>query len=157
MTLSGPSCWHCGEALPAGVDIRARVAGETRAMCCHGCKAAAEWIDHLGLADYYRLRTAPGSAPRDARPVVDANDDDWDVPDRWREVTRELGGGLRESLLLIEGMHCTACVWLIERALGSMPGVVSIQVNAVARRARVPRRRRSGSAARTPAARRSTR
>ncbi len=34
-------------------------------------------------------------------------------------------------------MHCTACVWLIERALGAMQGMVSVQVNAMARRARV--------------------
>jgi len=29
-------------------------------MCCQGCLAAAEWIDQLGLADYYAMRAAPG-------------------------------------------------------------------------------------------------
>ncbi len=52
-------------------------------------------------------------------------------------MIRDLGDGLRESLLLVEGVRCTACVWLIERSLGAMPGVVSVQVNAVAQRARV--------------------
>ena len=52
-------------------------------------------------------------------------------------MIRDLGAGLRETLLLVEGVRCTACVWLIERALGATPGVVSVQVNAVSRRARV--------------------
>ena len=63
--------------------------------------------------------------------------DSWQDADSARHVIRDLGAGLRETLLLIEGVRCTACVWLIERALGAMPGVVSVQVNAVARRARV--------------------
>jgi Cu2+-exporting ATPase len=40
-------------------------------------------------------------------------------------------------MLFVEGVRCTACVWLIERALQSLPGVASVQVNALARRARI--------------------
>ena len=32
-------------------------------MCCQGCRAAAEWIEQLGLSDYYALRTAPAQTP----------------------------------------------------------------------------------------------
>jgi len=104
-------------------------------MCCQGCRAAAEWIQHLGLADYYRLRTAPARKP-DATAGTSTHDS-WQSADNARHVIRNLGADLRETLLLIEGVRCTACVWLIERALGAMPGVVSVQVNALARRARV--------------------
>jgi Cu2+-exporting ATPase len=129
-----PSCWHCGEALPAGIDIHAQVAGAARAMCCQGCRAAAEWIEQLGLANYYSLRTAPAQKP--GAQADPATPDDWHA-DNTRHVIRDLGDGLRESLLLVEGVRCTACVWLIERSLGAMPGVVSVQVNAIAQRARV--------------------
>ena len=137
MTIQERCCWHCGEPLQAGVGIRALVAGQPRPMCCQGCRAAAEWIEHLGLADYYRLRTTPSQTLSDVTTPGNSGDDDWNDAESSRHVIRELGAGLRESLLLIEGMHCTACVWLIERALGAMKGIVSIQVNAVARRARV--------------------
>ncbi|HEY6126511.1 MAG TPA: heavy metal translocating P-type ATPase, partial [Steroidobacteraceae bacterium] len=133
--MPGPSsCWHCGEALPASGVIYASVAGVARTMCCQGCRAAAEWIDQLGLADYYDLRTAPAQ-----RPAAEgqAAHDAWQNADNARHVVRDLGDGLRESLLLVDGVRCTACVWLIERSLGAMPGVVSVQVNAVAQRARV--------------------
>lgn len=133
--MSGtPNCWHCGEALPPGVDIRARVAGANRSMCCQGCLAAAEWIEQLGLADYYAMRAAPGHKP-DAE--AGASHDAWQNADNARHVVRDLGGGLRESLLLVDGIRCTACVWLIERSLSAVAGVVSVQVNAVAQRARV--------------------
>jgi len=101
-------------------------------MCCQGCRAAAEWIEQLGLGGYYELRTAPAPKPDAA-----LTHDSWRNADSARHVIRDLGEGLRETLLLIEGVRCSACVWLIERALGAAPGVVSVQVNAVSRRARV--------------------
>jgi P-type Cu2+ transporter len=131
-----PLCWHCGEPLLA-TAIHARVGGQARPMCCHGCRAAAEWIEQLGLDDYYRLRTLPAKKPD----LADATDRNgrlaWQREEVARHVVRDLGEGLRETMLLIDGVRCTACVWLIERALQSLSGVASVQVNAVARRARV--------------------
>ena len=131
---SSGSCWHCGEAFPASVVIHARVAGIERPVCCQGCRAAAEWIEQLGLAHYYALRTEPARKPEaDADPAAHTS---WHAENS-RHVIRDLGEGLRESLWLVEGVRCAACVWLIERSLGAMPGVVSVQVNAVAQRVRV--------------------
>lgn len=135
MNPSPAGCWHCGETLPAQAPL-ARVAGAEHAVCCHGCRAAAEWIDQLGLGDYYRLRSAPAQRAPDAaeshRTAVA-----WARPELARHAVRDLGGGRRESMLLVEGVRCTACVWLIERALSAVPGVASVQVNAGARRARL--------------------
>jgi Cu2+-exporting ATPase len=52
-------------------------------------------------------------------------------------VVRRLGDERSEVCLLIEGLRCSACVWLIERSLGALPGVAVVQVNAAAARARV--------------------
>ena len=65
------------------------------------------------------------------------NRDAWQRPELARHVIRDLGAGCRETMLLVEGVRCAACVWLIERALGALPGVVSVQVNAAAQRARI--------------------
>src|SRR5687767_3012695 len=129
-------CWHCGEPLLATI-VHASVGGEDRAMCCHGCRAAAEWIEQLGLADYYSLRTQPAAKPV----LADAADRDgrraWQRDELARHVVRDLSDGRRETMLFVEDVRCTACVWLIERALQSLPGVASVQVNALARRARI--------------------
>ncbi|MEO7057104.1 MAG: heavy metal translocating P-type ATPase metal-binding domain-containing protein, partial [Caldimonas sp.] len=135
MNASPLSCWHCGEGLPANPPY-ATVAGVAHPVCCHGCRAAAEWISQLGLADYYRLRTATATQapdPAQAKRSADA----WQRPELSRQAVRTITGGQSEALLLVDGIRCSACVWLIERAVGALSGVVSIQVNAVAQRARI--------------------
>lgn len=129
-------CWHCGEPLPAGDILCANVGGIPRPVCCAGCRAAAEWIEQLGLADYYRLRRE--FAPR--APAADEtarSTSAWTRTELTRHVVRDVGDGRREAIILVEGIRCAACVWLIERALGALPGVLSVQVNANARRARI--------------------
>jgi Cu2+-exporting ATPase len=125
-------CWHCGELLPVTHAVHVRVGDTSHEVCCQGCRAAVEWIGLLGLGDYYRLRTAP--APRPAQQV---DLESWRRPELARHVVRALPGGRSETMLLVEGVACTGCVWLIERALGALPGVVEVSVNAAARRARV--------------------
>ena len=43
-------------------------------------------------------------------------------------------GDIRDIHLLVEGIHCAACVWLIERGLQRTPGVQSADVNLAAKR-----------------------
>ncbi|MDC8012605.1 heavy metal translocating P-type ATPase [Tahibacter soli] len=131
------ACFHCGEPIPAGVDLAARVGDASHAVCCHGCAAAAQWIAGLGLADYYRLRTEPA-----ARPDEDAAFDAWDRPALQRMHVREHGGsepGERraEIVFVVDRLRCAACAWLIERALASLAGVAEVGVNAAARRVRL--------------------
>ena len=150
MNALAASCWHCGEPMPQEGGCVALVAGLQRPMCCGGCRAAALWIEQLGLGDYYRLRevsqsrsarrSPPGSslrAPRgdgESAALVSAG---WSDPNLQRHVVRAAGENLSEVMLLVDGLHCAACVWLIERALGTLPGVDTVQVNATARRARI--------------------
>ncbi|MGH8123628.1 MAG: heavy metal translocating P-type ATPase, partial [Rudaea sp.] len=135
MNAHAAGCWHCGEPLPTDAPS-ATVAGTAHPVCCHGCRAAAEWIDQLGLGDYYRLRSAPAQrAPE--RAESDRSSAAWARPELARHVVRDLGAGRHEAIILVEGVRCAACVWLIERSLGALPGVAGLQVNASARRARI--------------------
>ena len=128
-------CWHCGEPCPANAP-EARVAGVAHAVCCNGCRAVAEWIGELGLADYYRLRN--GSA------VCAPDLGDWaksaaafQRPGLSRHVVRPLADGNSEAIVLIDGVRCAACCWLIEGTLGLLPGVIEVSVNAGAQRVRI--------------------
>jgi Cu2+-exporting ATPase len=147
--------------MPAAGGCFAMVGGLERPMCCQGCRAAAQWIEQLGLGDYYRLRErspgrlggAMGGAavgalggrggksfafmPPAARPASPGEEGAAAASNLERHVVRELDGGLAEVMLLVDGLRCAACVWLIERAVGALPGVASVQVNATARRARI--------------------
>lgn len=123
-------CFHCSEPVAGGPRIRARVRGEEVPVCCPGCRAAAELIDRLGLADYYRFRTAPGTRPA-------ANADEWAAyadPRLEESLTRREADG-RAAVVLIDGLSCAACNWLITRALQQTPGVLRASVNAATGRA----------------------
>ena len=90
-------------------------------------------IASIGLGDYYRLRTAPAATAVVGGEALEG----FDQPAVQARFVRDAGGGAREAELLIEGMRCAACAWLVEHALGRTPGVVSASVNYSTRRARV--------------------
>ena len=139
MNALGPGCFHCGEPILPGPRLVVTLDGESRAVCCSGCRAAAELIREAGLGDYYRFRTA--SAPRPQA----QSEDPWSTYDR-PEVQLPLLGdedGRRVANLLIEGLRCSACSWLIGERLGRLPGIVRANVNPATARAQVafdPRR-----------------
>jgi Cu2+-exporting ATPase len=126
-------CFHCGEPVPSGLQLSVRIAGKPCPMCCEGCKAAAEFIRDAGLADYYRFRDSPAPRPEAAA------DDAWATYDRpevqLRAVARR--GDAASVNLLLEGLRCSACGWLVERRLERLAGVTSIAVNPATGRAQL--------------------
>lgn len=130
MDASPGTCFHCARPLPARGTTRARIDEHERAFCCSGCEAAAVWIHEAGLGGYYLARAAPGLTPEPAAAVACA---DWDAGAflAGHAVTH---GDTREVTLVIEGIRCAACAWLIERALAGEPGVVGVSVNAATAR-----------------------
>jgi Cu2+-exporting ATPase len=129
MSAAADICFHCGEPVLAG-SARAAIAGAGRSFCCGGCAAAAAWIEAAGLEGYYRARTRPALAPE---AVQDAALTRWDDPAFVAAHCFE-HDGRRSVTLVLEGIRCAACAWLIERALAREPGVASVSVNAATSR-----------------------
>lgn len=125
------TCFHCGESLPAQ-PLRVELEGATRALCCEGCAAAANWIRDAGLGDYYRLRQAEG--PRVAAEPADFAAWDREDVQSGHAVATDAG---REITVVVEGLRCAACAWLVDRALSREPGVAAVVANAVTGRVRI--------------------
>ena len=125
------NCFHCGLPIGSDADYRARPDGAERRFCCFGCQSVCTAIFEAGLQGYYQ-RTPEGAllAPPPEPPK------DIDIYD-FDEVQQEFttcSGDTRDIHLLVEGIHCAACVWLIERGLQRLPGVQSAEVNLAAKR-----------------------
>ncbi len=118
-------CYHCGLPLPEEV-ITAPIEGESRDFCCHGCKSVCEVIFNSGMSGFYD-RT-PEDAPLAPPPELSEEAELYDLEEIQAEYVR-IDGEQREIHLLVEGIHCAACVWLIERTLQPLQGVLSAQVN----------------------------
>src|SRR5690606_21966635 len=127
MTQPTP-CYHCGEPVPAGSSWFSTILGEQRAMCCPGCQAVADAIVAGGLESYYTHRTENSANP-EALPR--ALQDELEMLDRsdvqQRYVRSE--GDHQQIELLIEGISCAACGWLIEERLAQMPSVIEATLN----------------------------
>lgn len=129
-----PECFHCGIPLGAGSAWTALVDGQHRAMCCPGCKAVAEAIALEGLSSYYHSRTTyAGRATPEVQPDLKIYDD----PEVQVGFVRSCGGDERETTLIIEGITCAACVWLNERHLAGLDGVLAAEINYATKRASV--------------------
>jgi len=99
--------------------------GRTHQFCCHGCLGVYELIHHESLDAFYRQRCdwQPG---RPAFTRVEAADFAGEVSS---------DGRISRIDLLLSGIRCASCVWLIEKVLLRLDGVVSAQVNYATRRA----------------------
>jgi Cu2+-exporting ATPase len=130
-TSSSPACFHCALPIAQGVHFESAIDGATRRFCCFACQAVCTAIYESGLQGYYertpegQLLGPPPEPPRDIEMY------DFD------EVQQDFAAGrgdLRDIHLLVDGIHCAACVWLIERGLRREKGVLSAEVNLTGKR-----------------------
>jgi Cu2+-exporting ATPase len=123
-------CFHCGEAVPPGCDFSIEIRGARRPMCCPGCRAVASLIADSGLEDFYNQRTGFNLRPE---PLPAGQDFSiYDDPALHSSFSSEGEGefaGLAHVRLLLGGVTCAACTWLIENSLGRVPGVASANVH----------------------------
>jgi Cu2+-exporting ATPase len=118
-------CFHCGLPLPKNLKFEQAINGKARQFCCPACQAVCSAIFDAGLDGFYDRAPQGVLAPP---PEVSRDLALYDLDEVQAEYVPKLGIQ-REIHLLVEGIHCAACVWLIERALGKMPGVLNAQVN----------------------------
>ncbi|KUJ81558.1 ATPase [Microbulbifer flavimaris] len=139
--MSEISCFHCGLPVPAGSRHSVVISGAERPMCCPGCEAVAGAIVAGGLDNFYRFRDTTNQRPEGDNPR-EARWDAFDLPELQQQFVRDWGssgegGDLKLASLLVGGISCAACVWLIEKHLGALEGVERVSVNASTQRAQI--------------------
>ena len=106
-------CAHCGEVVRGGGDA---------IFCCAGCASAHAIIGAAGLGAFYRRveeRHAHRPVPLDADFSVHA---------------RAVGAEAAELDLLVDGLDCPACVWLLESLLARNPAIQRARAHLSTRR-----------------------
>lgn len=118
------ACRHCGLDVPVGLVQE----GDEDQFCCAGCRAVYGVIHGSGLGEYYRIRSAMDERGQPASPSsgrYEAFDDPVFLD---RHAQGQPGGTMRVSLYL-EGVHCKACVWLVERVPSVVDGVIEARLD----------------------------
>jgi len=105
------ACAHCGAPSPAR-------------FCCTGCEGAHDLVQGLGLDAFYRKREA---ADGNLKPV---NPPDLD----FAAVAVAQKDGTHQLELVVSGLTCGACIWLVEQALAAEPDMRRARANLSTRR-----------------------
>jgi Cu2+-exporting ATPase len=105
------ACIHCGE------DTK-NVAEE---FCCLGCKSAYKIINNLGLLSYYKMRQLD-EKERKMKPEIEQEVD-------ISEFITTKKDGTNSVTLMVQGLHCAACIWLIETILKKQEEVTNARIN----------------------------
>ncbi|MEN9722484.1 MAG: hypothetical protein RJB38_470 [Pseudomonadota bacterium] len=111
-------CRHCSSALPS------RSASE---FCCQGCETVFSLLQASGLSRYYSILERTGQKARavEDQPSSSPREYQWlDRPEIRAEY--ETSG---QMFFYLEGVHCAACVWLVEKLPQWVPGVESARLD----------------------------
>lgn len=110
-------CRHCGTPVPAG-------GGE---FCCNGCAFVHESLRGLGLTSYYEVLRRTESTLRPAK-VAPQRFEYCDDPRFLEAFTEPAANGTRRVIFFLDGIHCAACVWLLEKIPEIEKGIVAARL-----------------------------
>ncbi|MEI8195179.1 MAG: heavy metal translocating P-type ATPase metal-binding domain-containing protein, partial [Phycisphaerae bacterium] len=122
-------CAHCRLPVPAGlVEPDA-----SHQFCCSGCQTVWEILHACGMERYYALRAQESAAETKPSPATGRAYAECDDPAYQKlhvhTASPAAGGSLCEVEFYLEGVHCAACVWLVERLGRVVPGVIETRLN----------------------------
>lgn len=125
------SCYHCGDVCDSH-DIHI---GE-KVFCCNGCRTVYELLAANDLCTYYDIdRASPGRTPKDH--VYARRFEFLDDESIARQMMDFTDGSLAVATFHIPGMHCSSCIWLLEKLPALNPAVLKAQVDFPRKEARI--------------------
>lgn len=130
LNMSKVKCDHCHLEFSDSVMIHD---GEYR-FCCNGCRGIFHLLKDEGLESFYSKMGDTTLLPPTEQFEASSNFDTPAFHERFVTIDSE---GLSQVSLVIEGIHCAACVWLNEKALHKMNGVIEANINYTNNKARI--------------------
>ncbi|PHR59463.1 MAG: heavy metal translocating P-type ATPase [Arcobacter sp.] len=120
--MSKVECTHCH----LDFDESVMIADEEHYFCCTGCQGVYHLLSDSGLDNFYdKLGKQKLSAP--SHTFEDSSS--FDTSSFYELFVKKNEDGFEEISLVIEGIHCSACVWLNEKAINKLEGVVEVNIN----------------------------
>jgi len=115
-------CNHCHLEFNDDMMIKE---GDLR-FCCNGCQGVYHLLNNEGLDGFYDKAGSTKLSP----PMHQLDDSsNFDSPSFYEQYVKKDADGFSKISLVIEGIHCSACVWLNEKALHKMDGVIEANIN----------------------------
>ena len=107
-------CAHCNQSFDE--DVMMEFGGNK--FCCNGCKNVFTLLNSKGLGEFY-LRLGKNAL----NPAKELENSDENSDLKYQNYIKNENGFSKISLV-IEGIHCTACIWLNEKVLFNTKGIL---------------------------------
>ncbi|HSE84454.1 MAG TPA: heavy metal translocating P-type ATPase [Thermodesulfobacteriota bacterium] len=124
--LKQTHCLHCGDELAPGSIVES----DGNLFCCIGCRSVYEFLHQLGLEDYYKIKETFDEKGKRQLPIGPESSESYEYlnQDNFVKLYTTEEYPLKMNFY-IEGIHCAACLWLIERVPERVPDVKSVSLN----------------------------
>ncbi len=123
-------CNHCHLSFDNSVMIKE---GDLN-FCCKGCQGVYHLLKEDGLDSFYDKLGNKTIAP----PIeVDSDTQKFDTDSFEEMFVSKTEDGFKSIDLIIEGIHCAACIWLNEKVLYNTNGVISADINFTNNKAKI--------------------
>ncbi len=126
-------CDHCHLEFDEEMLIKEEIAKEEKYFCCKGCQGVYHLLRSEGLDDFY---AKVGDTKLQPAKSVSKDLVKFDTDGFIKKYVKEVDG-LHEVSLIIEGIHCSACVWLNEKVLHKSEGIVDVNINYTNHKAKI--------------------
>jgi len=124
--LAKVECTHCKLEFDESVMITEQEGDKTLYFCCKGCEGVYHLLNSKGLDSFYEKL---GSNKLEPANVSFDDLDRFDMEGFEKKYIKTTKEGFSEINLIIEGIHCSACVWLNEKVLHQTQGVIEATIN----------------------------
>jgi Cu+-exporting ATPase len=103
-------------------------------FCCKGCEGVYYLLKEDGLDNFYEKM---GNNTLSAPTAVGKDSSDFDMESFTQRYIKDTADGFQEINLIIEGIHCSACIWLNEKVLNETDGILEININFTTNKAKL--------------------
>ncbi|MDO7252444.1 heavy metal translocating P-type ATPase [Helicobacter cappadocius] len=128
------NCSHCHLQYPESALKKYIDNGKELYFCCNGCEGVYFLLKESGLDGFYdKLGDNAISPPMSIR---NHSLDSFDTL-AFAEKYISTKDGLCEVCLILENIHCAACIWLNEKILNAQEGIYEVSINYTNNKARI--------------------
>lgn len=123
-------CTHCGA--PAGKDP---ILSEGHTFCCQGCASVYSILNENGLCDYYAVSEKAGVSQQHKTAGQSWSLEELDL--MVRNFVLYEDHDMVTVLLHIPAMHCSSCIWLLEKLSHLDKGILGSRTDFVSKQLKV--------------------
>jgi len=128
--LSKIRCSHCHLEYDESILIE----DDGLYFCCKGCQGIYHLLKSEGLDDFYeKLGSNTIAPPKEIKESLEKFDKEAFFK-KYVSITKE---GFCSISLVIDGIYCSACIWLNEKVLHKTDGIVEVSINHTNNKAKI--------------------